>query len=60
MLIKHTFADRSPVHLRVTSGSFSSSLYEEYAREAIKHGALIVRVIDDKGTVLYKRTGIDA
>lgn len=40
--------------------SFSAALYEAYAREAIRFGALVVRVVDDEGNEVYRRTMMDA
>jgi len=41
-------------------GSFRRDCYEDTAKEAIKHGVIMFRVIDTDGTEFYRRTVVDA
>lgn len=60
MLIEHTFGDRPAVYIRFAPASLGWPRYAAYAEEAIRHGTLVVRVTDDDGFVVYRRTVLDS
>jgi hypothetical protein len=57
--IEHTYPHGIGL-VRWKPASFGPSLYEPYASEATKFGALIVRIIGKDGEELYRRSVLDA
>ena len=48
------------INMGFLHGSFGPECYEDTAKEAIKHGVIMFRVIDRDGSELYRRTIADA